>query len=195
MSPGIPSLWNGLSASILRQSTYSTARFGLYTVLTQQLKSNNTPLTPWNTILCAGVAGGLAGIIGNPAEVILVRMCADGAKPPPQRLHYPDAIRGLAQIARDEGIATFGRGLTATVIRSVLMNVGQIAPYTAAKGYLLRKTSMEDDVRTHMVASLVAGTVATTICAPADVLKSRIQAASRTGASSVCFFFFLMFDM
>ncbi|KAJ0139804.1 Uncharacterized protein HZ326_17300, partial [Fusarium oxysporum f. sp. albedinis] len=28
---GIPSLWNGLSASILRQGTYSTARFGFHT--------------------------------------------------------------------------------------------------------------------------------------------------------------------
>jgi dicarboxylate transporter 10 len=30
---------------------------------------------------------------------------------------------------------------------------------------------------THFVASLLAGTVATTACAPADVLKSRIQNA------------------
>lgn len=37
-----------------------------------------------------------------------------------------------------------------------------------------------------MLASLLAGTVATTICAPADVLKSRIQAAAAAsgGASS-----------
>lgn len=33
-----------------------------------------------------------------------------------------------------------------------------------------------------MLSSLVAGTVATTICAPADVLKSRVQAASKAGA-------------
>lgn len=30
-----------------------------------------------------------------------------------------------------------------------------------------------------MISSLIAGTVATTVCAPADVLKSRIQAASK----------------
>ncbi|KAF3763234.1 mitochondrial carrier [Cryphonectria parasitica EP155] len=182
---GIPSLWTGLSASILRQSTYSTARFGLYTILSQRLKErNNQPLSSWATILCAGVSGGLAGIIGNPAEVILVRMCADGAKPPSERMHYPDAARGLARIAREEGLATFGRGLTATVVRSVLMNVGQIAPYTAAKQFLLKNTSLKDDVKTHMLSSLIAGTVATTICAPADVLKSRIQSASRAGGSS-----------
>lgn len=128
-------------------------------------------------------------------------MCADGAKPPSQRAHYPDAIRGLARIVRDEGLAAaWGRGLSATVVRSVLMNVGQIAPYTAAKAALLHHGSasaspssspsslrlpfeLRDDVVTHMLASLAAGTVATTICAPADVLKSRIQAAG--GARSL----------
>lgn len=54
--------------------------------------------------------------------------------------------------------------------------------YTAAKRALLANTSLQDDVKTHMLSSLVAGTVATTICAPADVLKSRVQAASKTGA-------------
>lgn len=182
---GIPSLWTGLSASILRQSTYSTARFGLYTILSQKLKERNGghPLSSWTTIGAAAITGGFAGVIGNPAEVILVRMCADGAKPRADRNNYPDAVRGLVRIAREEGLATFGRGLGATVVRSVLMNVGQIAPYTAAKSLLLARTRLQDDVKTHMLASLIAGTVATTICAPADVLKSRIQAASKTGDS------------
>lgn len=127
---GIPSLWTGLSASILRQSTYSTARFGLYNILTQHLrsKSQTGQLSSWTTIGAAALAGGLAGVIGNPAEVILVRMCADGAKPPPERANHPDALRGLWRIARDEGVGTFARGLGPTVVRSVLMNVGQIAP-------------------------------------------------------------------
>ncbi|KAG8162036.1 hypothetical protein KVR01_007801 [Diaporthe batatas] len=187
---GIPSLWTGLSASILRQSTYSTARFGLYAILTQHLRS--TSASPSGqlssaTIGAAALAGAAAGVIGNPAEVILVRMCADGARPPGERRppnYYPDAARGLWRIARDEGPATFARGLGPTVVRSVLMNVGQIAPYTAAKRALLAGTSLQDDVKTHMLSSLVAGTVATTICAPADVLKSRVQAASRSGAGS-----------
>lgn len=91
-------------------------------------RNQGRPLSSWTTILCAGVSGGLAGVIGNPAEVILVRMCADGAKPATERMHYPDALRGLVRIVQEEGLSTFGRGLGATVIRSVLMNVGQIAP-------------------------------------------------------------------
>ncbi|KAK3290780.1 mitochondrial carrier domain-containing protein [Chaetomium fimeti] len=177
---GIPSLWSGLSASILRQSTYSTARFGLYNVLSRQVqqKSGTSKLSTASTVACAGVAGGLAGMIGNPTEVILVRMCADAAKPTTERFRYYDAVTGLYRIGKEEGIRVFGRGLEANIVRSVIMNVSQIAPYAVAKHAILSRTRLQDDIRTHALASLFAGTVATTACAPADVLKSRIQSAA-----------------
>jgi hypothetical protein len=122
MRDGIPSLWSGLSASILRQSTYSTARFGLYDFFSRKFHGSGTKPTTTSTIVCAGVAGGLAGMIGNPAEVVLVRMCADGAKPPGEQFRYPNALVGLIRIWRDEGVMVFGRGLSANVVRSVLMS-------------------------------------------------------------------------
>ncbi|KAK4153970.1 mitochondrial dicarboxylate transporter [Chaetomidium leptoderma] len=178
---GLLSLWSGLSASILRQSTYSTARFGLYSILSRELqqRSGTSKLSTASTVACAGAAGGLAGVVGNPTEVILVRMCADAAKPSAERFRYPDAVTGLYRIAKEEGVRVFGRGLSANIVRSVLMNVSQIAPYAAAKRAILSRTQLPDDIRTHALASLIAGTVATTACAPADVLKSRIQSAAQ----------------
>lgn len=142
---GIPSLWAGLSASVLRQATYSTARFGLFTVLSQRLNNHGTTKkqNPWATVGAAAVAGAAAGVIGNPAEVVLVRMCADGARPAAERHHYPDAVRGLLRIAREEGVGLlFRRGLGATVVRSVLMNVGQIAPYVVVAIPVTRALSL-----------------------------------------------------
>ncbi|KAJ0307966.1 hypothetical protein Brms1b_009791 [Colletotrichum noveboracense] len=68
---GIFSLWSGLSASIFRQTTYSTARFGLYNYFAQQAKqyTGKEKLSTAMTITCAGLAGGMAGLVGNPAEV------------------------------------------------------------------------------------------------------------------------------
>jgi dicarboxylate transporter 10 len=51
--------------------------------------------------------------------------------------------------------------------------------YAVAKRAILSRTQLQDDTRTHALASLIAGTVATTACAPADVLKSRIQSAAK----------------
>ncbi|KAK5465288.1 hypothetical protein LTS15_001851 [Exophiala xenobiotica] len=178
---GIPSLWWGISASVLRQSTYSTARFGLYNYYAREARqrTGQPRLSSLTEIACAGAAGGLAGLIGNPTEVALVRMCADGAKSPAQRFGYAHAFDALLRIGRDEGVRTFTRGLGPNVVRSVIMNVSQIATYSAAKRALLSNESLglKDGMPTHFMASLLAGTVATTACAPSDVLKSRIQNA------------------
>jgi len=52
--------------------------------------------------------------------------------------------------------------------------------YTSAKRALLSNdiVKLSDGVPVHIAASLAAGTVATTVCAPADVLKSRLQSAT-----------------
>ncbi|KAF8849813.1 mitochondrial carrier [Acephala macrosclerotiorum] len=182
---GIPSLWSGLSASILRQTTYSTARFALYDVLARQMQNRTGgKLSASETIVCAGVAGGLAGMIGNPTEVVLVRMCSDGVKDAQQRYRYPNALAGLVKIGKEEGLDAFTKGLGPNIVRSILMNVSQIAVYSSAKHQLLSNNiaKLSDGVPVHIAASLIAGTIATTVCAPADVLKSRLQnAASAKG--------------
>jgi dicarboxylate transporter 10 len=136
-------------------------------------------------MFCAGLAGGIAGFIGNPAEVVLVRMSTDGAKPFAERFNYPNALVGLVRVGSREGLAAYARGLGPNVVRSVLMNVSQIAAYTEAKRQLLESKSLglRDDIWTHAIASTIAGTVATTVCAPADVLKSRFQNASQNQGS------------
>ena len=179
---GFFSLWSGISASILRQCSYTTVRFGVYNYMAQQARerTGTDKLSSATEIVLAGAAGGLAGMIGNPTEVALVRMCADGAKPSGQQFGYKNCFDAIIRIGREEGLQTFARGLTPNIIRSVIMNVGQIATYSAAKHELLNNSSLgfKDGLLTHFMASFIAGTVATTACAPADVLKSRIQNAA-----------------
>lgn len=62
-------------------------------------------------------------MLGNPTEVVLVRMCADGVKPPAERYRYPNALAGMVRIGQEEGLKAFYKGLGPNVIRSVLMSV------------------------------------------------------------------------
>lgn len=81
----------GLSASILRQMTYSLTRFGVYDALKARLSADLHPgeqLPAWKMALAASVAGGLGGIAGNPADVILVRMTGDANRKVGERLGY-----------------------------------------------------------------------------------------------------------
>ncbi|OAG34705.1 hypothetical protein AYO21_11140 [Fonsecaea monophora] len=98
---GIPSLWWGISASMLRQSTYSTARFGLYNyfagIARERTGQRRLP-SSWE-IVCAGAAGGLAGLVGNPTEVrssyYVIRGVADVGIG-----RLGEDVRGWSKIAR-----------------------------------------------------------------------------------------------
>ena len=59
---GARGLWSGVSASVLRQATYSTARFQLYDLIQSKAMEGRSGQAPvWLLAGCAGVAGGLAG--------------------------------------------------------------------------------------------------------------------------------------
>lgn len=63
---GFRSLYTGLSASILRQMTYSLVRLGSYEEMKKRLKDTGHTST-LNLLLVASLAGGVGGVAGNPA--------------------------------------------------------------------------------------------------------------------------------
>jgi len=57
------------------------------------------------------------------------------------------------------------------------MTVGQIAIYDQTKSNLLELSFLDDNLLTHFTASLIAGTIATTLTQPLDVIKTRTMNA------------------
>lgn len=140
----------------------------------------------WGTAglaLAGAGAGTIAGFVGNPAEIVLVRMQGDAARPPAERYGYKHAFDALAKLVRSEGFSALARGLGPNLTRSILMNASQLASYDAFKAlfanYSLSGTPL------HLAASVAAGTVATTVCAPADYLKSRVMSAKEGSVAEV----------
>lgn len=64
---GLRSVYTGLSASLMRQMTYSLVRLGSYEEMKRIISENGHPPSTGKLLLAAGVAGGLGGIAGNPA--------------------------------------------------------------------------------------------------------------------------------
>jgi len=178
---GILGLYNGLSASLLRQLTYSTVRFGVYEDLKTRFAPEPTPTNPKpspsliNLILMSSAAGFLGGIAGNPGDVMNVRMQSDFGKPPEDRRNYKHVVDGLIRMVREEGASSLFRGVGANSTRALLMTSSQLASYDVFKSTCLTTFKMPDNFLTHFTASLSAGFVATTICSPVDVVKTRIM--------------------
>ncbi|CAH0701214.1 unnamed protein product [Spodoptera exigua] len=175
---GIMGLYNGISASLLRQLTYSTARFGIYEMAKQQLTpKDGRPIPFYMSAFIAGLGGLAGGFVGNPADLVNVRMQNDMKLPPEQRRNYKNAVHGLWRVAATEGITRLWAGASMTCSRAALMTIGQLAFYDQIKIVLLSTSFFHDNVVTHVTSSLLAGGVATTMTQPVDVLKTRAMNA------------------
>lgn len=104
----------------------------------------------------------------------------DAALPASERRNYKHALDGILRMAREEGIPSLWRGVWPNSARGVLMTASQLASYDSFKRLLLSFESlgMKDDLTTHFSASLLAGFVATTVCSPVDVVKTRVMSAT-----------------
>jgi len=180
---GIRGLFDGISGTWLRQMSYSMCRFWAYDE-SKKLLDAGKDAPAWKLVVAGSMAGGIAGFVGNPGEIVMVRLQGDFAKPPEKRFNYKHCFDALFRMVREEGFGSLGRGITPNVFRAILMNASQLASYDFFKTELLKTPYFDDNIMCHFTASFIAGTVATTVCSPADVLKSRIMNASGPGSNS-----------
>ncbi|KLU89246.1 mitochondrial 2-oxoglutarate/malate carrier protein [Magnaporthiopsis poae ATCC 64411] len=94
-------LYTGLSAGLLRQAVYTTARLGFFDTfmgqLTSRAKANGQSIGFKERAAAGLTAGGIAAMIGNPADLALIRMQSDGLKPLDQRKNYSEAKAQLKE--------------------------------------------------------------------------------------------------
>lgn len=171
---GFRALYKGLSAGLLRQATYTTTRLGTYTFLNETYKEK-TGLTPNLLVsmglgVCAGITG---SFVGNPAEISLIRMTADGRLPIEQRRNYSSVINAVARIVREEGVLTLWRGCIPTMGRAAVVNAAQLSSYSQAKRLLVSSGYFKEGIFMHFTASMISGFVTTVASMPVDIAKTR----------------------
>lgn len=182
---GVLALYSGLSASLCRQLTYSTTRFGIYEVAKQGVSPNGEAISFPMRILLASAAGAAGGFVGTPADMVNVRMQNDIKLPAESRRNYKHAFDGLWRVYREEGVRRLWSGATTATGRAVLMTVGQLSFYDQIKQTLLATPHFDDNPTTHFISSLSAGAIATTLTQPLDVLKTRAMNAKPGEFSSL----------
>lgn len=187
-SHGLFSIYDGLSAALLRQATYSTARLGVYEYLKEKVTDPSGEMPPVYVLLPISMFSGLVGsIVGNPADVVNVRMQNDRRLPPAERRNYRNALDGVYRIVKSEGFGALGRGIGPNSIRGILMTASQVVSYDTGKSFLVQKAGMDPHSKsTFFAASIWAGFVATTVCSPVDVIKTRaMNSASKISTLQV----------
>lgn len=174
-------LYTGLSAGLLRQAVYTTARLGFFDTfmktLTTRAKEKGQSIGFAERAAAGLSAGGLAAMIGNPADLALIRMQSDGLKPLAERKNYKSVIDALTSIAKNEGVLKLWAGASPTIVRAMALNFGQLAFFSEAKQQL-KSTSLNPQSQT-LAASAIAGFFASFFSLPFDFVKTRLQKQSK----------------
>ena len=95
------------------------------------------------------------------------------AKGEPPR--YAGTLSAFRTIAAKGGVRALYVGWSPAVQRAMLVQLGDLTSYDAAKQWLQRDVGLADGPALHAAASGVAGLVAATLGAPADVIKTRVM--------------------
>lgn len=171
---GFTSLYKGLTAGLLRQATYTTTRLGTYTFLNEKYKKETGKAANLFVSMGLGVCAGITGsFVGNPAEISLIRMTADGRLPLDQRRNYTSVVNALARIVREEGMLTLWRGCIPTMGRAAVVNAAQLSSYSQAKQLLIKSGYFTEGIFMHFTASMISGFVTTVASMPVDIAKTR----------------------
>jgi solute carrier family 25 oxoglutarate transporter 11 len=179
---GISGVYAGLSAAVIRQATYGTARIGLHQTFSNWLIERNKgkSIPFWQKSASGMVSGAIAVVIGTPFDVALVRMQADSMRPLGERRGYKNVFDAVTRVAREEGLGRLWRGLAPNVLRGMFNNAGMLATYDQALEFSARNLFHDPDPRnpslkSQLAASAAAGLACTVAALPFDLIKSRLQ--------------------
>ncbi|ALC44156.1 CG6893, partial [Drosophila busckii] len=173
---GFVSMYDGLTAQLMRQMTYTTMRFHLYSVGKQYVNEHEFS----HKIFVATIAGVLAGIVAVPFEVINARMQIDRTLSGKLRRNYRHVFHGLYRVIRIEGWKALYKGGFYSCMRAVLITIGQNATYDQAKMMLLKFSFDKNSKKLHLLSSLIASLISAPLLQPIDILKT-VQMTSHVG--------------
>jgi solute carrier family 25 oxoglutarate transporter 11 len=170
---GISAFYTGLTAGLTRQVVYTGARLGLFDQFTAMVKTPGKSLSFVENAGCALSAGGLAALLGNPADLALIRMQADSMKPAAERAGYTNVFTTMGKIVAADGAGGLMAGAGPTATRAMALNFGMLAFNASAKD----KLGQAGVTGAPQVfgASAIAGFFASFFSLPFDFVKTMMQ--------------------
>ena len=166
--------YRGLDSALMRQIFYTSTRLGLfYSIKDNFVKKNKREPNIFENTAASLFAGAVGSIVGNPADLALIRMQSDNNLPVNERRNYKNVFDAVIRIVREEGVLTLWRGSTPTVLRAMVMNFSLLVPFEFAKKLLT--PYVESNKTKSICASMIAGGCASVLALPFDNVKTKLQ--------------------
>ncbi|XP_018374166.1 PREDICTED: mitochondrial 2-oxoglutarate/malate carrier protein-like [Trachymyrmex cornetzi] len=108
-------------------------------------------------------------------DLVLFRMVADVNLPPGERRKYRNAVSGIFNIWKTEGLFGLWRGAVPTMGRAAIVNGAQLGTYTRAKKLLQDTGYIKNDIPLQITAAMMSSVITCSASIPIDAAKTRIQ--------------------
>ncbi len=166
--------YRGLDSALLRQLFYTSTRLGMfYNIKDFLVKKNKREPNLLENTVASLFSGAVGSVVGNPADLALIRMQSDNNLPVNERRNYKNVFDAIIRIVREEGVTTLWRGSMPTVVRAMVMNFSLLVPFEFVKKLLSPYVS--DNKTKSIFASLIAGGCASVLALPFDNIKTKLQ--------------------
>jgi hypothetical protein len=188
---GLRGVWTpGLVASTMCDVINGGLRMGLYPtvkhVLSTAMHGGVDDVSFRLKLLSGALTGALGSFVGTPTDIVKIRFQAEAGILSPDGVYLTGLYRGtrpmymntfdaLRRIHAQSGFAGLYKGAVPNMVRASLVTAAQVASYDHSKTLILRHNLMEEGTNLFVVCGLISGLFATTIAAPADLIKTRIM--------------------
>jgi len=173
---GISSLWSGLSPTLILAVPTTVIYFTMYEQLKVTIDSQRRAISKepdilageapkWVSLASGGLARLAAVSIVSPLELVRTKMQS-------QKMPWSDVHKCLTELVRAQGVRGLWNGYTATLLRDVPFSALYWPLYEQCKATMNLYTSNRDSFLVNFGSGAVAGSVASTVTLPFDVIKT-----------------------
>jgi len=170
---GLGGMYKGIDSALTRQVVYTGSRLGLFDYFSGMAKGPDGKVPPLKSAGCALAAGGIAAVIGNPADLALIRMQADGMLPVAERRGYNNVFVAFSSIVKNEGVGGLFAGAGPTATRAMALNLGMLSGNQVATQQL-KELGLTGNTLA-FTSSAIAGFLASAFSLPFDFVKTQMQ--------------------
>ncbi|XP_005095774.2 calcium-binding mitochondrial carrier protein Aralar2 [Aplysia californica] len=173
---GVAGLYRGLAPQLVGVAPEKAIKLTMNDLMRDKLVQKDGTLPLWAECVAGGTAGASQVVFTNPLEIVKIRLQVAGE------------IAGTARVSaisviRDLGFFGLYKGAKACLLRDVPFSAIYFPAYAHTKKFFADENGYNSP-GTLLLSATIAGMPAAFLPTPADVIKTRLQVAARSGQTT-----------
>ncbi|XP_050406141.1 electrogenic aspartate/glutamate antiporter SLC25A13, mitochondrial [Patella vulgata] len=170
---GILGLYRGLAPQLVGVAPEKAIKLTMNDLMRDKLMNKDGSIPVWAEMVSGGTAGACQVVFTNPLEIVKIRLQVAGEIASQGRVSAISVIKDL-------GFFGLYKGSKACFLRDIPFSAIYFPAYAHTKKFFADENGFNSPA-TLLLSATLAGMPAAFLPTPADVIKTRLQVAARTG--------------